>query len=73
MNVREWLRDAKPNYKKVYHVGHLAVDRATDDELNTVAHEWARAADAGLVQLNQVRGPDGRMIYLAIRTEEISE
>lgn len=77
MNVREWLRTAKPNYKKVYHVGHLAVDRYEDTpegrELNTVAHEWMRAAEAGLVQLNQVRGPDGRMIYLATRTEELSE
>lgn len=73
MTVSDWLRQAEPGARRTYHVGHLASDRVFDDELNVVAHEWIRASDAGLVQLNQVRGPDGRMIYLATRTQELSE
>lgn len=72
-DVREWLRHADPGSRKVYHTGHLAVDRATDLDLEIEAHEWMRASDAGLVQLHQRRGPDGAMIYYAIRTQEISE
>jgi hypothetical protein len=72
VTVTEWLRQAPQGARRVYHIGHLAVDRETDEDLALRAHEWMRASEAGLVQLHQRRGPDGAMVYFAIRTGELS-
>jgi hypothetical protein len=73
VTVAEWLRQAAPGARKTYHTGHLCEDRMTDAVLDGSAHEWMRASEAGLVELHLSRGPDGRLVYWAIRTAELSE
>jgi hypothetical protein len=73
VTVAEWLRQAPAGARRTYHTGHLCEDRMTDAVLDASAHEWVRASEAGLVELHLSRGPDGRLIYWAIRTGELSE
>lgn len=73
MTVREWLKQADPHATKIYFIGHLAQQREWDAEAHELAQHWWEASEAGLVNLCQMRMPDGRFAYMAQRTQEISE
>lgn len=49
----------KRTFGTVYHVGHLAADRADDSDLDARATRLMLAAEAGQVILYQTRTDDG--------------
>lgn len=65
-----WLNTARPKDRIVYHIGHLARDRAliaASRELDRVASLVSALASEGRVIAVQQRRADGQMTYLAVK------
>lgn len=66
-----WLSAARPKDRFVYHLGHLAADRVSaagmHREVGRLADRVMALAAEGQVLPVQMRLPDGRMAYLAIK------
>jgi hypothetical protein len=69
-----WLGTACPGERFVYHVGHLAADRASaagmQQELGRIADRVMALAAEGRLLPVQMRLADGRFTYLAIKPAE---
>lgn len=67
--LASWLFQAKSGDRCLYHLGHLAVDKTTNEGVRELSELATMASEYGVANTQQVRG-DKEFQYFAVRTAE---